>query len=64
MIEQPPTMKLRKWTKEDHQSAREDAWGAVQAGVPPFGDTKAELRWLEIAAEERERRTRDLPGRR
>lgn len=44
------------WTEADHDSARADAWGAVLAGVPPFGESEAELQWLEIAAEERERR--------
>lgn len=70
MIEPPtalavdPATGRRLWTKADHDSARADAWGAVLAGVPPFGDSEAELRWLDIAAEERERRNRDLPGRR
>lgn len=69
MTEPPPALPISPvtgrpvWSKADHESARDDAWGAVLAGVPPFGDSEAELRWLDIAAEERERRNRDLPGR-
>lgn len=51
-----PATGRRLWSKADHDSAREDAWGAVCAGVPPFGESEAELQWLEIAAEERARR--------
>ena len=50
------------WSKADHDSARADAWGAVLAGVPPFGDTEAELQWLEIAEAEHRRCGHPLPG--
>lgn len=62
MTEPLPTLPIhpatgrRIWSKADHDSARADAWGAVLAGVPPFGESEAELRWLDLAAEERERR--------